>query len=110
MNAHPRCYDNFTRVLWDYTLKEKRMDIQTAVRKMTALPAEKFGITKRGRIIKDYFADIVVIDLNGLKSHATFENPRQYSSGIKHLLVTGVISIEDGKATGQRAGRGLRRT
>jgi N-acyl-D-amino-acid deacylase len=109
MNAHPRCYDNFTRVLSDYTLKEKLMDIRTAIRKMTALPAEKFGIAKRGRIRKDYFADIAVIDLNKLKSQATFENPRQYSDGIKHLLVNGVISIEDGKATGQRAGRALRR-
>ncbi len=110
MNAHPRCYDNFTRVLCDYTLKEKRMDIQTAIRKMTSLPAEKFGIAKRGRIMKDYFADIAVIDLDKLKSHATFENPRQYSGGIKHLLVNGTISIEDGKATGQRAGRALRRS
>ncbi len=109
MNAHPRSYDNFTRVLCDYTLKEKRMDIQTAIRKMTSLPAEKFGIAKRGRIMKDYFADIAVIDLNKLKSHATFENPRQYSDGIKHLLVNGVISIKDGKATGQRAGQALRR-
>lgn len=107
--AHPRCYDNFTRVLCDYTFKEKLMDIQTAIRKMTSLPAEKFGIAKRGRIMKDYFADIAVIDLNKLKSHAAFENPRQYSDGIKHLLVNGVISIKDGKATGQRAGRSLRR-
>ena len=105
MNAHPRSYDNFTKVLGDYTLKEKRMDIQTAIRKMTSLPAEKFGIARRGRIVKDYFADLAVIDLNKLKSHATLENPRQYSDGVKHLLVNGVISIKDGKATGQRAGQ-----
>ncbi len=110
MNAHPRCYNNFTRVFCDYTLKEKMMDLQTIIRKMTSLPAEKFGIAKRGRIIKDYFADIAVINLDKLKSHATFENPRQYSEGIKHLLVNGAISIEDGKATGQRAGRALRRS
>ncbi len=59
--------------------------------------------------MKDYFADIAVIDLNKLKSHATFENPRQYSVGIKHLLVNGVISIKDGKVTGRRAGQTLRR-
>jgi len=109
MNAHPRSYDNFTKAFCDYTFKEKLMDIQTAIRKMTSLPAEKFGIAKRGRIRKDYFADIAVIDLNKLKSHATFEKPRQYSDGIKHLLVNGVTAIEDGKATGHRAGRALRR-
>jgi len=109
MNAHPRCYDNFTKVLCDYTFKEKLMDIQTAIRKMTSLPAEKFGIANRGKILKDYYADIAVIDLNRMKSHATFEHPRQYSDGIKHLLVNGVISIEDGKATRNSAGRTLRR-
>lgn len=85
------------------------MDIQTAIRKMTSLPAEKFAVAKRGKILEDYYADIAVIDLNRMKSHATFEHPRQYPDGIKHLLVNGVISIEDGKATSIRAGRALRR-
>jgi len=108
MNAHPRSYDNSIKVICDYVLKEKLMDLQAAIRKMTSLPAEKFRIAERGRIQKGYFADITVIDLGKLKSNATFENPRRYSEGIKHLLVNGVPAIEDGKATGQRAGRTLR--
>lgn len=108
--THPRSYDNFTRVIKDFVLNDHLMDIQTAIRKMTSLPAEKFKIKERGKIAEGWFADIAVIDLNRVASHATFEEPCQYSDGIKHLIVNGVVTIEDSQTTGQRAGRPLRRT
>jgi N-acyl-D-amino-acid deacylase len=86
------------------------MDVQTAIRKMTSLPAEKFKIKESGKIAEGWFADIAVIDLNRVASHATFEDPCRYSDGIRHLLVNGVVAIEDSQPMGQRAGRPLRRT
>lgn len=110
MYPHPRSYDNFTKVIKEFVLNKHLMDIQTAIRKMTSLPAEKFKIKERGKIAEGWFADIAVIDLNKVASHAIFEDPCEYSDGVKHLLVNGVLAIEDSQATGQRAGRTLRRT
>ena len=63
----------------------------------------------RGRIVEGNFADITVMDFNTITDHATYDDPHQYSEGIEYLLVNGVMSIEKGKATGDRGGRPLRR-
>lgn len=108
-DAHPRTYAAFTRKLKTFALdnKEKVMSLQAAIRSMTSLPAEKFGMTGRGKICGGYFADIAIIDLNTLEERATYQNPDQYSRGVVHLLVNGVLTIENGQITGQRAGKAL---
>ncbi|MBC8178917.1 MAG: amidohydrolase family protein [Deltaproteobacteria bacterium] len=109
--VHPRSFDNATRVLTEFVLPAEgaRMDLPSAIRKMTSLPADKFKLRERGRIEEGYFADIVVINRGKLKSNATFEIENRYSEGVEYSLVNGVLAIDNGKATDQRAGKILRR-
>jgi len=80
-----------------------------AIRSMTSLPAEKFRMKGRGKIEEGYFADIAIINLDTITDHATYDNPEQYSEGINYLFVNGVMAIENGKATGKRGGKVLKR-
>ena len=113
--VHPRSFNNATRVLTKY-VGPGLMDLRTAIRKMTSLPADKFNLQDRGRIEEGYFADIVVIDRKNLKAHAKlaedvttdFGLERKYSGGVEYSLVNGVLAIENGTATDQRAGKILR--
>lgn len=109
--VHPRSFDNATRVLTEFVLPAEgaRMDLPSAIRKMTSLPADKFKLRERGRIEEGYFADIVVINRGKLRSKATFEIENRYSEGVEYSLVNGVLAIDNGKATDQRAGKILRR-
>ena len=86
------------------------MPLESAIRSMTALPADKFGIKGRGRIVEGCIADLAVIDLAKIGDHATYQNPHQYSTGVVHLLVNGSAAIKDGEATGTRAGQSLRKS
>ena len=106
--THPRNFGAFTRKLKVYALGEKQMDFNDALRSMTFLPAEKLGMRGRGKLEKGAFADVVVLDLNTLADRATYEKPTEYAEGTVHVLVNGVLSIEDRKLTGQRAGRALK--
>jgi len=107
---HPRVYGCFPGKLKKFVLNEKNMDLAAALRSMTSLPAEKFNLTGRGKIAKKYYADIAIIDLGIITDRATYSEPHQYSEGITHLLVNGKLAIENGKTTGTRSGRALRRT
>ena len=75
---------------------------------MTSLPAKKFKLKGRGKIVEGNFADIAVIDPEKITDRATFKDPHQYALGIDFLLVNGEISIENGKATGDRKGKTIR--
>ena len=75
---------------------------------MTELPAESFSIPLRGKLAEGHYADIVVFNPDTIRDLATFDKPCQYSQGIEHLLVNGVISIDRGEYTGKRGGRALR--
>lgn len=106
---HPRVYGTFPKKLRQFVLQEKRMGLKEAFISMTSLPAKKFNMQGRGRITEGHYADIAVIDLNTITDHATYTNPHQYATGVVHLLVNGVLALENGKATGERGGRALRR-
>jgi N-acyl-D-aspartate/D-glutamate deacylase len=106
---HPRLYGTFPKKLKQFVIDEKCMDFQLAIRSMTSLPAQKFNIKKRGVLAKGYYADIAILDLNKICDHATYHNPHQYADGIEYLMVNGKLSIEKGKATGDRGGRALKR-
>ena len=108
-SAHPRAYGNFARVYAKYVRDEKLMPVEEAVRKMTSLPAANLGIAGRGMLKEGYFADVVVFDPQTIQDHATFENPRQYATGVSEVWVNGVEVIHDGEHTGAKPGRVVRR-
>ena len=106
---HPRVYGAFPRVLGRYVRERKDMSLEEAVRKMTSLPARRLGLKDRGVLAPGKAADLVVFDPDSVLDQATYENPRQYSTGIRHIIVNGIHSVEDGQFTGQRGGRVLLR-
>jgi N-acyl-D-amino-acid deacylase len=106
--THPRAYGTFARVLGKYVRDEKLFTLEEAVRKMTSLPATNLTIKKRGLLKVGYFADVAIFDSNTIQDHATFENPKQYATGMVHVLVNGVHVLNDGEHTGAKPGRVVR--
>ncbi|MBI1850965.1 MAG: D-aminoacylase [Planctomycetes bacterium] len=107
--SHPRSYGTFARVLARYVRERHVLDLSTAVKKMTSLPADQLGLADRGRIARGHKADLVVFDAEMVKDEATFDDPCRFASGISHVLVNGVSVVENGAHTGARPGRALRR-
>ncbi|MCK4990257.1 MAG: D-aminoacylase [Bacteroidales bacterium] len=107
-NPHPRAYGNFSRLLGKYVRDEKIITLEEAIRKLTHLPAENLKIQKRGLLQKGYYADIVVFDPDSIQDHATFKEPHQYSTGVKHVFVNGQQVLKDGEHTGATPGRIVR--
>ncbi len=94
---HPRSYGAFTEYLERYVINEKLLGWEEAIHKLTYLPAEFFQLKNRGLIEEGYFADLVLLDPDKVKANATYQAPRQFSSGIKHLWVNGNHLIQYGK-------------
>jgi N-acyl-D-amino-acid deacylase len=107
---HPRSYGTCPRVLGHYVRERKLFDLSTAVKKMTSMAAEQLRLTDRGRIARGMKADLVIFDGAKVLDTATFEEPHQYPHGIKHVLVNGILVVENSKHTGARPGRVLRKT
>ncbi|MBV8208123.1 MAG: D-aminoacylase [Acidobacteria bacterium] len=108
-STHPRAFGNFARVYARYVRDEKLLTVSDAVRKMTSLPASNLGIANRGLLRAGYFADLAVFDPATIQDHATFENPRQLATGVSEVFVNGVEVVHDGKHTGAKPGRVVRR-
>jgi N-acyl-D-amino-acid deacylase len=106
-STHPRAYGNFARLLGKYVREEKVISLSEAVRRLTSLPATNLGLDRRGFLRKGMFADVVIFDPQTIADRATFENPHQYSVGMKHVFVNGVHVIKDGEHTGAKPGRAL---
>ena len=106
-STHPRAYGNFARLLGKYVREEKVLSLQEAIRRLTGLPAANLGLDRRGLIKEGYFADLVVFDPETTADRATYENPHQYATGVKHVLVNGVCVITNGEHTGAKPGRSL---
>jgi N-acyl-D-amino-acid deacylase len=104
-SAHPRAYGNFSRLLGKYVREEKTITLEEAVMKLSHLPCERLGLNKRGMIVKGNYADIVVFDPNRIGDNATFEEPHQLASGMKHVVVNGVIVVRNEEFTGEYGGR-----
>ncbi len=101
---HPRLWGTFPRVLGRYCRDEKLMTLPEAIRKMTGLPAQRFGLAQRGLIREGFHADLVLFDAEHVKDTATFEEPVSPSAGIAAVWVNGELSYRNGRATGVRAG------
>ncbi|MEQ8348400.1 MAG: D-aminoacylase [Sneathiellaceae bacterium] len=106
---HPRLWGTFARVLGHYVRDLNLMPLEEAVRRMTALPADTFGLRDRGRLVPGAWADLVLFDPVTVIDRASFDNPIQASAGIGLVAVNGEIVWRDGAATGARPGRALRR-
>ena len=107
---HPRAYGNFTRVIAEYVQKEHVLTLEDAVRKMTSWPAQRMGLTDRGLVREGMRADVLVFDLDKVKDVATYQQPMLPSTGIEEVIVNGIITIDQGRPTGARAGQVLRHT
>jgi N-acyl-D-amino-acid deacylase len=106
---HPRLYGTFPRVLGKYIREEKIIPMPEMLKKMTSLPAQKFGFEKRGAILNEYYADIVIFDPDKVIDRATWTNPHQYPLGIEYVLVNGIIVIQRGEHSGSLPGKVLRK-
>jgi N-acyl-D-amino-acid deacylase len=104
-STHPREYGNFANLLGRYVRDEKVIPLEEAVRRLTSLPAANLGIPQRGRLEEGYFADVVVFDPARISAPATFEEPRQYATGVEHVFVNGVQILRDGRHTNAKPGR-----
>jgi N-acyl-D-amino-acid deacylase len=105
---HPRTFGCFPRVFGRYVRGRKTLDISEAIRRMTALPAQQFGIAGRGTIAIGGYADLVLFDPATIVDTATYERPYAYPIGIDHVWVNGCAVVRDGRTTGARPGRALR--
>ena len=106
-NPHPRAYAAFSRIITKYVRKDHVLTLPEAIRKMTALPAQRMGLTQRGVIKDGMWADIDIFDPARLRAPATFEQPKQLARGMSWVLVNGVPVIADGKMTGALPGKVL---
>ena len=108
-HPHPRLWGSFPRVLGHYARDEHLFPMEEAIRRMTSLSAERFGLAGRGRLMQTYAADLVLFDPKNVKDRATFEDPKQPAAGIHTVWVNGQAVWRDGNSTGARPGRALRR-
>jgi N-acyl-D-amino-acid deacylase len=108
-HPHPRVWGTFPRVLGHYARDLGLFSLEQAVRKMTAMPAERFKLTGRGRIAAGNFADLVLFDEATVIDAATFEVPVNPARGILQVFVNGRRVWRDGSTTGNRPGRPLLR-
>jgi N-acyl-D-aspartate/D-glutamate deacylase len=107
--SHPRAWGTFTRVLGKYVRQDGVLTLEEAVRKMTSQAAIRVGLTDRGLLRPGMMADLVVFDPATVRDEASFDDPHRYASGIAHVLVNGEPVVEQGRHTGARPGKLLRR-
>lgn len=104
---HPRGYGNNARVLGRYVRELKIVSLENAIRKMTSLPAQTFGLTDRGLLREGMAADIVIFDEKTVGDKATFVQPHQYAVGFSTVIVNGDIVLDADKMTGKMTGKAV---
>jgi N-acyl-D-amino-acid deacylase len=105
---HPRTFGTFPRVFGRYVRGRHTLEIGEAIRRMTSLAADQFGIADRGRIAVGAFADLVLFDAERIVDTATYERPYHYPIGIDDVWVNGRAVVRNGATTGARPGKALR--
>ena len=101
---HPRSYGTMPRFLGKYCREESLMDLATAIKKCTSLPASRIGLKDRGSLLPGLYADVVIFDPDTIIDGATFADPHKYAIGISDVFVNGIWTIHDGKPTGSTGG------
>ncbi len=108
LRPHPRYYGTNAKVLGHYVRERGILSLQTAIHKMTRMPADRINLSDRGRIEVGAMADIAVFDPDTIIDRATFDDPHQYAEGVHHVFVNGQAVLLDKVMTGARPGRVLR--
>lgn len=106
-SPHPRGYGTNARILSEYVREKRIMSLEEAVRRMTSLPAQKFGLNERGLLCEGFAADILIFDDKAVQDISTYEKPHAYSQGFKYVIVNGQVVVEDEKHLGTRSGKAL---
>ncbi len=108
-HPHPRAYGTFPHILRKYVREEKKLTLEDAIRKFTALPAQRMRFADRGVLKVGMWADVVVFDPETIRDVATFDNPNQLSEGMRFVLVNGMAVIDESKMTNALPGKVLDR-
>ena len=106
-STHPRAYGTFARLLGHYVRTEGLVPLAEAIRRLTRFPAENLGLDRRGRLEEGYFADVVVFNPEAIADNATYQQPHQYASGVRDVVVNGTVALRDGEHTGRFSGRAV---
>lgn len=101
---HPRAYGNVARLLGKYVRDERVIPLAEAIHRLTALSAKNLKLRDRGELKPGYFADLVVFDPASIADHATFDQPQQYATGMRDVIVNGAQVLKDGEHTGAKPG------
>jgi N-acyl-D-amino-acid deacylase len=107
-STHPRAYGNVARFLGKYVRDEKVDTLESAIHRLSGLPAKRLKLADRGLLKPGMAADLVVFDPATIRDTATFDKPQQYAQGVHHVFVNGVQQLADGEPTGKSAGRFLK--
>jgi dihydroorotase/N-acyl-D-amino-acid deacylase len=108
LRPHPRNYGTNAKVLGEYVRERGVLSMQTAIHKMTRMPADRINISDRGRLEVGAMADVTVFDADEIIDKATFDDPNQYAVGVHHVFVNGQAVLLNKNMTGARPGRVLR--
>jgi N-acyl-D-amino-acid deacylase len=106
--SHPRAWGSFPRILGRYVRDEHLLTLEEAIRKMTSKAAARVHLSDRGLLRPGMAADITVFDPVSIRDVSTFEDPKHYSVGVRHVFVNGRRVVADGAITMERPGRPLR--
>lgn len=106
--GHPRSAGTFPRVLGKYVRETGELGFISAINKMTMMPAERLGLSSKGRIKEGYDADLIVFDFNSIAEQATFKNPALAPAGIKSVILGGSKVVDNGVLTGEKPGYPIR--
>jgi N-acyl-D-amino-acid deacylase len=107
--VHPRMVGTFPRILGRYVRKQGVISLEEAIRKMTSLPAQTFGLYKKGILRERLNADIVIFDPETIIDNSTFDDPARPPTGIHWVIVNGELAVENGEVVGATSGQVLRR-
>ena len=105
---HPRLFGTMPRVLSEYVRNRHVLSLEEAVRRMTSLSCDRFGLFGRGRIAEGMWADLVLFDPDRIADTATYDDPKQEAVGVDCVVVNGTVVYENGSHTDARPGGVLR--
>ena len=108
-HPHPRLWGTFPRVIRKYAIEKGLFPVEEAIRKMTSLPAARFGLNARGILKQDNYADLVVFDPETIADRATYEHPKQTATGITYVFVNGHLAWDGGVSSYRGHGQPLLR-
>ena len=104
---HPRTFGSFPKFFAEYVTRKKMFTIPEAIQKMSTTGCEFFKIPDRGKLLPQYFADIVIFDPEKFDDTSTYQEPLSYPVGLSHVIINGVPAVEDGRPRDAGAGRAL---